>query len=120
VTTARIGALLLLLHLSACSAEAPGKPAGADGKRVFDAQGCALCHSSDATGTKLGPTLHGKASFWTREKLVEYLKAPVDYAAQDARLVEQKKKFPTMPMPSYAQVPEEDLGALADFVLGLP
>jgi mono/diheme cytochrome c family protein len=116
VTTARIGALLLLLHLSACSAEAPGKQAGADGKRVYDAQGCALCHSSDATGTKL----HGKASFWTREKLVEYLKAPVDYAAKDARLVEQKKKFPTMPMPPYAKVPEEDLGALADFVLGLP
>jgi mono/diheme cytochrome c family protein len=120
VTTTRIGASLLLLAFSACSEGAPAEVAGVDGKRVYDAQGCALCHSSDATGTKLGPTLHGKASHWTRENLVLYFKAPVEYAAKDPRLAEQKKKFPTMPMPPFAKLSEEELGALADHVLGLP
>lgn len=110
---------LLLASLAACSEEAPAKKAAADGKRVYDAQGCALCHAGDATGTSLGPTLHGKASFWTREKLVEYLKAPVAYAEQDPRLREQKKKY-SLPMRAFDKVPEAELGAVANFVLGLP
>lgn len=110
---------LLLASVAACSEAAPAGKAAADGRRVFDAQGCALCHAGDATGTALGPTLHGKASFWTREKLVQYLKAPVAYAEQDPRLREQKKKY-SLPMRAFDKVPEAELAAVADFVLGLP
>ncbi|MFN0006934.1 MAG: c-type cytochrome [Planctomycetota bacterium] len=110
---------LLLACLAACSEAAPAQKATADGRRVYDAQGCALCHGSDAAGTSLGPTLHGKASLWTREKIVEYLKAPIAYAEQDPRLREQKKKY-SLPMRAFDKVPEAELAAVADFVLGLP
>jgi cytochrome c2 len=119
VTTARIGALLLLLTFSACAEEAPAKKAAASGKAVYDAQGCALCHAGDGSGTGLGPTLHGKASQWTREKLVAYLKAPVAYAEKDPRLAEQKKKY-SLPMRAFDKVPEDELASVADFVLGMP
>lgn len=121
MSTARVRAIgwLLLAGVAACSEGSPAQKAAADGKRVFDAQGCALCHAGDATGTSSGPTLHGKASFWTREKLVLYLKAPVAYAEQDPRLREQKKKY-SLPMRAFDKVPEAELAAVADYVLRLP
>lgn len=103
----------------ACAEDAARTPTAPSGARVYAAQGCALCHGSDATGSSLGPTLHGKAAFWTREKLIEYLKAPVAYAEKDARLSRQKKKY-SLPMSQFDKVPEDELGLVADFVLHLP
>jgi mono/diheme cytochrome c family protein len=108
----------LLLALPACGETSKEKRA-LSGEAVYAAQGCALCHGSDATGTSHGPTLFGKASFWDREKLVAYLKAPIAYAEQDPRLAEQKKRY-SLPMRAFDKVPEEELGAVAEYVLGLP
>lgn len=119
VTPAHAVVLLLASVVTACAEDAAGATGPPSGERVYAAQGCSLCHGSDATGSSFGPTLHGKAKFWTREKLVAYLKAPVAYAESDPRLAEQKKKY-SMPMRQFDKVPEEELGAVADYVLRLP
>ena len=114
-----IVAVLLASLLGACADDVSGPTGAPSGEKVFAAQGCTLCHGSDATGSSFGPTLHGKARYWTREKLVQYLKAPVEYAEKDPRLAEQRKKY-TMPMRQFDKVPDDELGAVADFVLQLP
>ena len=110
---------ILLLLTSACSEGAAKTPSAPDGEQVYATQGCALCHGGDGGGTSLGPTLRGKASHWTREKLVAYLKAPVAYAEADPRLAEQKKRY-SLAMRQFDKVPEAELGAVADYVLRLP
>jgi mono/diheme cytochrome c family protein len=121
-----LASVILALALAACgdgekSAPAPaGKETAKSGSQLYASQGCALCHAQDGTGTSFGPTLHGKKSFWTREKLVQYLKNPAAYAESDPRLVEQKKKFSAMAMQRYDMLSDAELGAIADFVLGLP
>ena len=114
-------AVALLAAGLACadSDEAGGASGAPRGEKVFAAQGCALCHGADGEGTSFGPTLRGKAPFWTREKLVLYLKAPVAYADKDPRLAEQKKRY-SMPMRQFDKVPDDELAAVADYVLGLP
>ena len=102
--------------VAACTRNTPVAPIG---EKVYAAQGCSLCHGSDGAGSSFGPTLRGKARFWTREALVEYLKAPVEYAAQDPRLAEQKERY-SLPMRQFDKVPADELGAVADFVLRLP
>ena len=110
---------VLGLALASCGGDSKKPPPAPDGERVYAAQGCALCHGGDGSGTALGPTLHGKAPHWTRENLVLYLKAPIAYAEKDPRLAEQKKKY-SLPMRQFDHVPEAELGAVADYVLGLP
>jgi len=111
--------LVLSSVLGACAQDATGTLAAPSGERVYAAQGCALCHGSDGAGSSFGPTLHGKARYWTREKLVAYLKAPVAYAEADPRLAEQKKRY-SLPMRQFDKVPESELAAVADYVLHLP
>ena len=115
----RILSLLVAICVAACGESPAAKPARPAGEQVYAAQGCALCHGADGGGSSFGPTLHGKAPFWTREKLVQYLKAPVAYAEADPRLAEQKKRY-SLPMRQFDKVPEDELAAVADYVLGLP
>lgn len=81
--------------------------------------GCGTCHAADGRGGQFGPPLHGKKHFWTREKLVAYLKNPSAYAQGDARLAEQSKKF-MLPMQRFDMLPPAELEALADHVLAMP
>lgn len=110
---------LALAVLAACGGEKSKAPAASSGAALFKSQGCVTCHAADGTGTSFGPTLLGKKQHWTRENLVVYLKDPVAYAAKDPRLHEQSKRF-TLPMLRFDKLPEEELSALADHVLGLP
>lgn len=116
---AAIALLLVPLTLPACGGDASGGTPSRKGAEVYAAQGCGLCHGPEGAGTSFGPELRGKARFWTRATIVEYLKAPVAYAEKDPRLVEQRKRYP-LAMRAFDHVPEDELSAVADFVLGLP
>ncbi|HKC25599.1 MAG TPA: cytochrome c [Thermoanaerobaculia bacterium] len=105
----------LLLALAACGAA----PSSTDGSALYASQGCTLCHGSDGAGTVFGPTLLGKKGFWTREKLVEYLKNPVAYGEKDKRLSDQARRF-TLPMQRFDKLKPEELTALADHILSMP
>jgi mono/diheme cytochrome c family protein len=111
-------AILLLLALAACGEGGSDAPASG-GAKLFASQGCTLCHGADGAGTVFGPTLQGKRQYWTREKLMEYLKNPVAYAEKDKRLSEQARRF-TLPMQRFDKLKPEELGALADYVLTIP
>jgi mono/diheme cytochrome c family protein len=101
---------------SACGGGAEPSDAGA---AVFKAQGCALCHGQDGSGTSFGPTLRGKKSFWTRATLVAYLLNPQAYAEKDARLSAQARKY-TLPMTRFDKLTQADIEAVADHVLAMP
>jgi len=106
------------LLLGSCSG-APGDSAPADGPTLFKAQNCVQCHAQDGSGTNLGPTLRGKKTFWTREKLAAYIAKPAATIAGDARLEQQAAKY-SLPMVDYPYLTLEQRLALADFVLALP
>ena len=112
------GAAAVLLAVLGCD-EARGGGGSAKGAELYRNQACSTCHGTEGTGTPFGPTLHGKKGHWTRETLVEYLKDPQAYAAKDARLAVQAKKF-SLPMQRYDKLPPDALAALAEFVLALP
>jgi mono/diheme cytochrome c family protein len=107
--------IALLLGLGACDS----KPTTSSGAALYASKGCTLCHAEDGAGTTFGPSLQGKKQFWTREKLVEYLKNPLAYGEKDKRLSEQARKF-TLPMARFDMLTPEELSALADHVLSMP
>ncbi|MEO8399871.1 MAG: cytochrome c [Ignavibacteriaceae bacterium] len=41
--------------------------------------GCVNCHGPDLSGTKLGPSLQNVKEFWSRDKLINYLRNPNSY-----------------------------------------
>lgn len=110
--------ILAALLLAACSGEAQDS-APPDGAALFKAQNCIMCHAPDGSGTNLGPTLHGKKGFWTKEKLAAYLAKPSATIAGDARLKEQAAKY-SLPMVDYPYLTEKQRLALAEFVLEFP
>jgi mono/diheme cytochrome c family protein len=118
VHTVMVGMALGLVVLStlSCGDSAPAAPRTA--AKLWSDEGCALCHGKQAEGTKLAPTLQGKATHWSRESLLQYLRDPVGYAAQDPRLKEQMKSY-SQAMPTYKMLSATELETLADYVLGL-
>lgn len=109
---------VVLVAASAACGEARGG-ASAKGAELYKSQACVTCHAADGAGTVFGPTLRGVSQHWTREKLVEYLKDPLGYAAKDARLSAQAKKY-SLPMQRFDKLPPADLDAIAEHVLAMP
>jgi mono/diheme cytochrome c family protein len=117
-----LAALLLLAAASACGGsddtDAPSLPPAERAQKLFG-EHCAVCHGRTGEGTPLAPPLRGKQAHWQRESLLAYLQDPVAYAKQDERLKEQGKRY-SQPMPTYGKILKpEQLGLLADHVLGL-
>jgi mono/diheme cytochrome c family protein len=108
-----------LVALSLASACDGGASAGPDGRgaELFRSN-CAMCHGLEGKGMSLAPTLEGKARHWSRADLLAYLVDPQGFAAKVPRLAEQGKRY-SLPMPSYKQLPREDLEALAEHALSL-
>lgn len=114
----RCTSILAGLLLGACSKPAP--PAGPpDGAALFREQNCVQCHGPDGSGTNLGPTLHGKQQYWTREKLAAYLLDPQAVIDADPRLQQQAGRY-MLPMVKFVGLSLEQRLALADHVFGLP
>ena len=106
-------AVVALLLLAACRKEGPSP-----GAKLYASLACATCHGETGAGGSLVLALAGKREHWTREKLVEYLKDPIGYAARDARLSAQARTY-TLPMQRYDKAKPEELLAVADYVLSL-
>jgi mono/diheme cytochrome c family protein len=106
------------LLLAACAKD-PARSGPPDGAALFREQNCVQCHAPDATGTNLGPTLHHKKQFWTREKLAAYLADPQAVIETDERLKSQATQY-MLPMVKFIGLSLEQRLALADHVLGLP
>jgi len=107
-----------VLLVAACS-EDPQSSAPPDGAALYREQNCIQCHAADGSGTNLGPTLHGKKGFWTREKIAAYIAKPSATIERDERLLQQAAKY-SLPMVDYPYLTLAQRLALADFVLAMP
>jgi cytochrome c oxidase subunit 2 len=93
----------------------PTVAAGAEGKAVFDAQGCGSCHTFKPAGSKgtVGPDL---------DKLPDYAKKAGKPLADFVRESIVKPNayvesgFQPNVMPDYSKLSEDDVNALVDFL----
>ena len=79
---------------------------------------CGNCHGANLTGTKLGPNLHGIGQYWSRDKLINYLRNPAAFMDSD-RFKAYRSQFPGAIMPSFGNIDVKDLGRIADYLLTL-
>ncbi len=107
--------ITLALPLLSCGDDGPRT---AD--RLWNDLGCINCHGPDGSGMPgFGPTLHGKKSNWTHDKLQAYLRDPVGYASKDDRLRAQAKKFMS-PMPPVLVPDQVEVDRIIERVLTMP
>jgi cytochrome c2 len=78
--------------------------------------GCVNCHGQDLTGTKMGPSLKNISQYWSRDKLINYLRNPSSFMSSD-RFREYQKEFPGTMMPSFGNIDVKELGKIADHLL---
>jgi cytochrome c2 len=107
----------LLIGLAACSAEPASSDGTVGGAKLFQVNGCVLCHLADGSGSQMGPPLRNLSANWTREELATYLADPRGWLEHDERLRGLKQRF-RMEMPAVS-LSEEDRLTLADHLLEL-
>lgn len=100
----------------ASAAEAPATPAAARGARVFVEQGCGECHAvRGVSAGVLGPDLTHMGARAT----VAAGMFPMSRTALARWIAEAQQLKPGNRMPSYNELSEEELGALAAYLEGL-
>lgn len=80
--------------------------------------GCVNCHGSDLTGTKMGPSLHNISQYWSRDKLINYLRNPSSFMDSE-RFKEYQQKYINVMMPSFNQISPKELGKISEYLLQL-
>ncbi len=88
----------------------------ADGFSLIKNSGCITCHGSNLQGTKMAPALQNLKEYWTKEKLIGYLRNPSSYSS-DSRFASYKEKYKNIMMPSYGNKDIKDLGKMAEYLL---
>lgn len=78
--------------------------------------GCTNCHGTDLNGSAKGPSLTRLSEFWSRDKLINYLRNPNSFMNSD-RFKEYKEKYPNVIMPSFNNIDVKELGKIVDFLL---
>jgi nitric oxide reductase subunit C len=78
---------------------------GGRGAELLQALGCTGCHALGGLGGQAGPPLDGVGG-------------RLDRAALERQLASPQTRNPNTIMPSYAQMPRQDLEALVDFLAG--
>jgi cytochrome c2 len=79
---------------------------------------CTTCHGTDLKGTDMGPSLYHVSEYWTRDKLINYLRNPTSFS-DTKRFQNYTEEFPGMIMPSFGHINVKDLGKIADYLLKL-
>jgi cytochrome c2 len=87
-------------------------------KELLAKLSCTTCHGTDIKGTKMGPSLYNVAEYWTRDKLINYLRNPTSFSDTE-RFQMYEEQFPGMIMPSFNHIEVKDLGKIADYLLEL-
>lgn len=90
--------------------------ADVDAFTLIKQNGCVTCHGQNLEGTNMAPALISLNEFWTRDKLINYLRNPSSYSG-DKRFQEYKLKYKNIVMPSYGNVDVKDLGRMAEYLL---
>lgn len=88
-----------------------------DGMELITKTGCTSCHGGDLKGTAMAPSLFEAKNYWTRDKLINYLRNPSSYSG-DARFDAYRQKYRAL-MPSYNNIDVKQLGVIADYLLHL-
>ena len=105
-----------ILLLAACGA--PGPEPGTPEAFYVDL-GCAKCHGDEREGLRSGPPLDNLQDRWREDSLVEYFRDPKAVTAATPRLKYMAENYPIV-MPSFPNTSEDDLQALARYVLAEP
>ena len=104
---------------------ASGEPASAEvrfdnnarGYRVYRERGCQTCHGTDGLGNRMGPSLADVRLHYDPTRLGLYLREPSSLLAEDERLQQLQSRYPQVVMPSYPDLDDAELEALAGFLL---
>ena len=88
-----------------------------DGLTLINKIGCVSCHGADLRGTKLAPGLYAVKNYFSRQKLIGYLRNPSSYSG-DERFEAYKETYKSL-MPSYSNIDVDQLGIIADYLLSL-
>ena len=90
--------------------------ANATAPELISRLGCINCHGSNLTGTDKGPNLDNLSQYWSRDKLINYLRNPSSYMSS-VRFREYQEQFPNTIMPSFSNIDVKELGKIADYLL---
>ena len=107
----RVGVVLVGLVFLGCGESPPGRS-------LYTDSGCARCHASDLSGTRLGPPLRGMAEHWDEAGLVAFLEAPDRIRVEDDRLRAVAERYPA-PMPVFI-MSDSARSTLATYLLSAP
>ena len=102
-----------IIALAACgpAAPEPGTP-----QASYIDLGCAKCHGDAREGKRSGPPLVKIEDHWDEEGLMQYLRDPKTFVEANPRLSYMGEQYPIV-MPPFANTDEEQLRALAVFIL---
>jgi len=78
--------------------------------------GCTGCHGPELNGTQMAPALVNLKEFWTKDKLINYLRNPNSFMDGD-RFKAYQDKYPGTIMPSFDNIGVQDLGKIAEYIL---
>jgi len=87
-------------------------------KELINKLGCITCHGNELQGTRMGPSLYHVSEFWSRDKLINYLRNPSSFADTE-RFKKYIEQYPGMIMPAFGNIEVKDLGKIADYLLEL-
>ncbi|MFZ0453943.1 MAG: cytochrome c [Ignavibacteriaceae bacterium] len=90
--------------------------ANATAPELISRLGCVNCHGTDLNGTQMGPNLKNISQYWSRDKLINYLRNPSSFMSS-ARFKEYQEQFPNTIMPSFGNIDVKELGKIADYLL---
>lgn len=87
----------------------------ADGLTLIKQNGCTSCHGAELNGSVSAPALINIKQYWTRDKLINYLRNPSSYSG-DSRFNDYRQKYNSI-MPSFDNIDVKGLGKIADYLL---
>lgn len=87
-------------------------------KELITKLNCISCHGTKLNGTQVGPSLYNISEYWSRDKLINYLRNPGSFL-DSQRFQKYKEQYPGMIMPSFSHIDVKDLGKIADYLLEL-
>ncbi len=76
---------------------------------------CYICHGRDLSGTGMGPSLAHVKDNWKKPSLISYFQNPQAFL-NNQRMVALKDQY-NRNMPAFENLSQEELNALADYLL---